>query len=74
MTYKEAWDFWQAIMGDSDNEECDFESFMIDDMTKQSESDIVLDLMVNNHHLLAKFKPGSDGDFSSEVGGDDNDV
>lgn len=34
MADKEAWDFWQAIMGDSDNEECDFESFMIDDQAK----------------------------------------
>ena len=78
MTDKEAWDFWQAIMGDSDNEEGDFEGFTVDDMTKQSESDIDLDLVVNNDHLLAKFESGSDGDFSSEVdggdGGDDSDV
>ena len=65
-------------MGDSDNEEDDFEGFTIDDMTKQSKLDINLDLVVNNDHLLAKFESGSDGDFSSEVdgddGGDDSDV
>ena len=65
-------------MGDSDNEEGDFEGFTIDDMPKQSESDIDLDLVVNNDHLLAKFESGSDGDFSSEAdggdGGDDSDV
>ena len=65
---------WRAIMGDSDNEMSEFEGFTIDDLAKNDESDIDLDLVVNNDRVLANFHSESDSDRCHEADGGDSDI
>ena len=56
-TYK----FWCAIMGDSEDEESDFEGFSLHQVNGDGdESDVDLDLVVNNDHVLVKFDSESE--------------
>ena len=42
------WEFWQSVMGNSDDDEDDvFEGFTLEEITKKEESDIDLDIVVN---------------------------
>ena len=51
-------------MGDSDDEASGFDGFTSNDISKKGKSDIALDLVINNDHLLMKFDLESDSGAS----------
>lgn len=55
MAEEDAFEFWRAIMGDSEDEESDFEGFALHEVDGGDESDVDLDLVVNNDRILANF-------------------
>ncbi|KAK7105748.1 piggyBac transposable element-derived protein 4-like [Littorina saxatilis] len=65
-------DFWRAIMGESDSDEGGFEGFSLDEINKKDESDIDLDVVVNDEQLLREFE-SSDSDRDSDNHGDSGD-
>lgn len=61
-------------MGDSDDEASGFDGFTSNDISKKGKSDIALDLVINNDHLLMKFDLESDSDkLHIADGGDGSD-
>ena len=59
------YEFWRAIMGNSEDEESDFEGFLLLQVNGDGDkSDGDLDLVVNNDRVLAK------SDSESEVSND----
>ena len=56
MADDEAWQYWRSVMGDSDDDgEEDFEGFTLQEIVKGDESDIDLDIVVQNQELLWQF-------------------
>ena len=61
----EALQFWLSVMGNSDDES-DFEGFTVDEINKADESDVDLDIVVNNDQLHANLES------TSQSGSDQN--
>ena len=56
MADDEAWQYWRSVMGDSDDDgEEDFEGFTLQEIVKGDESDIDLDIVVQNQELIQQF-------------------
>ena len=63
MANGKGYQFWILIMGNSDDKESDFKGFNLEQMNGSvDESDVDLDLIVNNNQLLAKFESNSDSE------------
>ena len=75
MADDEGYQFWISIMGNSDDKESDFKGFSLEQINgRADESDVDLDLVVNNDQLLTKFESDSDSEQRDNENSEGSDI
>ena len=74
MADDDKWEFWLSAIGNSDDEDGqDFEGFTVQEVVKGDESDIDLDVMVQNQDLLNNFLTDS-ASYDNAIADEQSDV